>query len=300
MFGGATLGNSPPFDTNEHLMQVYPILVTNGVKKVDSSQLYGQSESILGATKAGDHVTLDTKWMGGPGWATRDNIVKSAKSSIEKLCVNQVDVFYIHLPDPETPISETLAAVQEVHQLGLFKRFGLSNYQAEDVENIYKHCKEHDYVPPTVYQGNYSAVSRKSETTLFPMLQRLGIAFYASSPLAGGFLTKMPQQIFDGAGRFNDTTYGGLYKQWFVKPAFLKALEQWDSIAKEEGCSHADLAYRWVAYHSALGKGDGLIIGANNIERLKQTLTGLGNGKLSSAAVKAIDTIWESVEHEAP
>ncbi|KAH8806093.1 aldehyde reductase [Xylogone sp. PMI_703] len=300
IFGGATLGNAPPFDTNEHLKEAYSILLKYDVKRIDSSQLYGQCESILGATRAGDHFTLDTKWAGGQGWATRDNIVNSAKSSIEKLNVKQVDIFYIHIPDLQTSISEITAAVQEVYQLGLFKRFGLSNYLAEDVEKIYDYCKQQGYVLPTVYQGNYSAVARKPETTLYPTLRRLGIAVHAFSPLAGGFLTKTPQQIAEGAGRFNDETYGGVYKQWFVKPVYLRALERWDSIAKAEGCSSAELAHRWVAYHSALGKGDGLIIGANTIERLEQTLVGLTNGKLSDKSAKAIDDIWESVKHEAP
>ena len=89
-------------------------------------------------------------------------------------------------PDHKTPIEETLEAINEVHKQGHFKRFGLSNYQAEDVERIYKHCKEHNYVLPTVYQGNYSPVARKQEQLLFPTLRKYNIAFYAYSPLAGG------------------------------------------------------------------------------------------------------------------
>jgi aryl-alcohol dehydrogenase-like predicted oxidoreductase len=74
---------------------------------------------MLGTTKAGERFAIDTKWMGGvsPGWATRDNIVNSAKESIKKLGVSHVDVFYIHWPDTQTLISETLAGVQEVYQL---------------------------------------------------------------------------------------------------------------------------------------------------------------------------------------
>lgn len=84
---------------------------------------------------------------------------------------------YIHAPDHETPLEETLAAVDAVFRSGFFKRFGLSNYQAKDVEAVYNHAKEKGYVLPTVYQGNYSAVARKQETLLFPTLRKLGIAF---------------------------------------------------------------------------------------------------------------------------
>ncbi len=86
------------------------------------------------------------------------------------------------MPDSLTPIAETLAGVDEVYKLGLFRRFGLSNYQAADVQAVYDHCVEKGYVLPTVYQGTYSPVTRYQETILFPTLRKLGIAFYAYSP----------------------------------------------------------------------------------------------------------------------
>ena len=93
--------------------------------------------------------------------------------------------------------------MQEVYKTGVFSRFGLSNFQADTVQEVYDYCKKNEYVLPTVYQGNYSAIARKQDTLLFPLLRKLGIAFYAYSPIAGGFLTKTKQQIEEGAGRFN-------------------------------------------------------------------------------------------------
>jgi aflatoxin B1 aldehyde reductase len=108
----------------------------------------------------------------------------------------------MHAPDDCTPLSSTLAGVNEAYKKGYFSRFGLSNYRVEDVEAVYNHCNENGYVLPTVYQGNYSPVARKQDTLLFPTLRRLKIAFYAYSPLAGGFLTKTKEQVKQGAGRF--------------------------------------------------------------------------------------------------
>jgi aflatoxin B1 aldehyde reductase len=213
----------------------------------------------------------------------------------------QVDIFYIHAPDSSVPLSETLAGVNEVYKKGLFTRFGLSNYQAADVEAVYAHCREHNYVLPSVYQGNYSAVARKQDTLLFPTLRKLKIAFYAYSPLAGGFLTKSKQQIADGAGRFGDAL-GGMYKDMYAKPAYLEALAEWEAIAQDVGCSKADLAYRWVTYNSPLKPeyGDGIIVGASTLKQLEQTMEGLKAGPLSAEAVKRIDHVWKTVEHEAP
>lgn len=305
VFGTAAVGNRDPFSKPEDLEKAYSILLKHGVKILDTAQLYGSSQATLGATKAGEKFTIDTKWVGGfvqAGWSTRENIVKTGKDSIEKLGVKQVDIFYLHSPDAATDIKETLAGVQEVYQLGLFKRFGLSNFAAEDVQKIYDHAKEQGYVLPTVYQGNYSPVARRQETELFPTLRKLGIAFYAYSPLAGGFLTKTAQQIQDGVGRFSEEALGGMYRRMYARPALLNALEKWGAIAEEEGATKAELAYRWVAYNSPLKKenGDAIIIGASSHEQLEGTLSGIEKGKLSDKAVQGIDQIWEEIKHEAP
>jgi aflatoxin B1 aldehyde reductase len=186
--------------------------------------------------------------------------------------------------------------------LGYFRRFGLSNFLAEDVQRVYDYAKEHGYVLPTVYQGNYSAVARLQEQLLFPTLRKLGMAFYAYSPLAGGFLTKTAGDIKEGKGRFNDAFFGGMYKDMYVKSTYVDALAKWGAVAEAEGVSRAELACRWVAFNPLLSKenGDGIIIGARNNEQLEQTLVSLKKGRLSGRATRAIDEIWEAIKHEAP
>ena len=129
------------------------------------------------------------------------------------------------------------------------------------------------------------------------------MSFYAYSPIAGGFLTKTKQDILDKKGRFDPSTpLGEMYASMYSKPAYLEALAQWEQIAKEEGCTRADLAYRWVRYNSPLKPehGDAIIFGSSSIEQLKQTLESINNGPLSENAAKKIDKIWAMVEHEAP
>ena len=138
---------------------------------------------------------------------------------------------------------------------------------------------------------------------MFPTLRKLGISFFAYSPIAGGFLTKTKQQILDGEGRFNPKdAIGEMYSSMYNKPSYLEALEQWEKIAKDEGIPRAELAYRWVTYNSPLNEkyGDGIIIGARNLEQLQETLTSVNNGPLSDNAVKRIDEVWKTIEHEAP
>jgi len=304
VFGAAAIATREPWIAPDYSEKAFQVLLKHGVNTLDSAQLYGNSEKGIGELNAGDRFIIDTKWKGGwqPGWATKENIVTSAKESIEKLKVKQVDIFYIHCPDAKTDLEETLAGVQEVYKTGVFKRFGLSNYSPEDVQKVYDIAKKNGYVLPTVYQGNYSPVARRQETELFPVLRKLGIAFYAYSPLAGGFLTKTAQQIQDGAGRFGPEALGGMYRQMYLKPSYLDALAKWEAIAKEEGVARAELAYRWVTYHSPLKKaqGDAIIIGASTVEQLEETLAGIDKGPLSKKALEGIDKVWEEIKHEAP
>jgi aflatoxin B1 aldehyde reductase len=266
--------------------------------------LPGPSEETLGAASAGTRYTLDTKWLGGwaPGWATKENIISSAQSSIRKLKVPKVDIFYLHAHDKDTPLTSTLAGVQEAYEQGLFTRFGLSNYLTETVQEVYDICKKEGYVLPSAYQVNYSAVTRKPEEELFPLLRKLGIAIYAYSPIAGGLLAKTRKQIEDGESRFDKNAKFTMYSEMYAKPSYLDMLDEWQSIAEEVGCSKADLAYRWVAFHSALDakKGDAVIVGASRVEQLDQTLKGLEAGKLPREAARRIEGLWEGVKGEAP
>ena len=126
-FGGAGFGNQEKFGKPEDTKPLFDGLNKYGVDRIDTAQLYGNSETLLGQAKAGEKL-LDTKWMGGfkSGSATKDNVVSSAKESIQKLGVDKVDIFYIHAPDTSIPFAETLEGVNEVYKNGLFKRFGLS------------------------------------------------------------------------------------------------------------------------------------------------------------------------------
>jgi aflatoxin B1 aldehyde reductase len=210
---------------------------------------------------------------------------------------------YFHAPDTSVPWAEQLEAVNELYKAGAFKRLGLSNYTGDQVQEVYDVAKSKGYVLPTVFQGNYSAVSRKPETVLLPTLRKLGISYYVYSPIAGGFLAKTRQQIEQGAGRFDPSTsigkmYGGLYH----KPSYLDALDKWGKIAEDAGASKAELAYRWVTHHSVLSAeyGDAVIFGARGGAQTKQTLSFVRAGPLPKDIAERVNDIWKDIEHDAP
>ncbi|KAI5193571.1 hypothetical protein AUEXF2481DRAFT_31281 [Aureobasidium subglaciale EXF-2481] len=301
IFGGAGVGRGA-FQTVEDCHEVFKTLKAYGVETIDTAQLYGASEQVLGEAKAGEQFIVDTKTPGGfnPQANTKDAILENGHESSKKL--GALDVFYIHSPSPTEPNAEVLSAVNELYKAGVFKRFGLSNFTASDVEAVYDYCEKNGLVKPSVYQGNYSPVARRQDTELLPTLRKLGISFYAYSPLAGGFLTKTKQEVLDGKGRFGLEMIGAIYTNMYARPQLLDSLVDWEKIASEAGISRAELAYRWVKYNSALKPehGDGIIVGASSLEQLKETLEGLDHGPLADEVVEKIDALWDTIKHVAP
>ncbi|KAH6974606.1 NADP-dependent oxidoreductase domain-containing protein [Ilyonectria sp. MPI-CAGE-AT-0026] len=275
-----------------------------GFKTIDTAQLYGASEELLGKAGAASRFTIDTKVPGAlaPELTTGSYVISSGKQSLAKLGVDSVDVYYLHAPDRRVPLKDTLSGLNELYKQGAFKRLGLSNFLGNEVEEIVKIAKENSFVVPTVYQGNYSAVARRADNEIFPILRKHGIAFYAYSPIAGGFLSRSKATLADPNGRFGKgDKLAGLYNGMYNRPSFVAALDIWGQIAEKEGVSRAELAYRWATYHSKLDAklGDALIVGASKEEQLKETVQAIKKGPLSAAAVKSIEGVWESVKADA-
>ncbi|KAF7557607.1 hypothetical protein G7Z17_g540 [Cylindrodendrum hubeiense] len=284
--------------------KVLDILTKEGIKNIDTARIYEGSEELLGKRGAAQRFTIDTKHPGG--WrsepATKANVLEIAEKSLGLIQTKQVDIYYLHSPDRKARLEDTLEGINELYKQGKIKRFGLSNFLTNEVEDVIRVATEKGYVLPTVYQGNYSAVARKVEDTLFPLLRKHNIAFYAYSPIAGGFLAKTRAQVLEGAARFDpESPVGKIYSTLYNKPTFLDALDKWGAISSENAIPKAELAYRWIAYHSALSKdyGDGIIVGARTPDQLTETIVGLRNGPLPEKAVEEIQGVWDIIKDDA-
>ncbi|KAJ3051122.1 hypothetical protein HK097_007907 [Rhizophlyctis rosea] len=288
----------------EEARQFLDLVEKLGIKQVDTARIYGESEAVLGKLKSHERFLIDTKapGFGAPQAQSKENLPQALKTSFEALGVEKVNIYYLHSPDLTTPFAETLAAINDLYKQGRFTHFGLSNFSAEQVEEVVAIAKENNYVLPTYYQGNYNPVSRHIESDLFPVLRKHSIKFLAYSPVAGGFLSKTPSQIQTAAaGRWDPNSFiGALYTKLYVKPKLLEGLQEWSAISEEFGIPRSELAYRFVAYHSALGKDDGIILGATKLEQLEETVEGLRRGPLPEGAVERIDRVWKLVEKDAP
>lgn len=204
-------------------------MLQSGYTVLDTARAYGSgtSEELLGQTDAGSWATVDTKVASfAPGSHTASKIKESVDGALKALNGIKPRIMYLHAPDRQTPFAETLQAMNEAHKAGHFEKFGLSNYSADEVDEIVGLCEKNGWVKPSVYQGHYNAIARRPEKELFPTLRKHGLSYYAYSPSAGGMftgkVTEASSQI--KGGRWDtDTNVGKLYSGNYMKPALFEA-----------------------------------------------------------------------------
>ncbi|KAJ7306607.1 hypothetical protein JRQ81_010001 [Phrynocephalus forsythii] len=206
------------------------------------------------------------------------------ETSLQRLQLPRVDLFYLHAPDHQTPVEETLRACHQLHQEGKFKELGLSNYASWEVAEIQTLCRSQNWVLPTVYQGMYNAMTRQVETELLPCLRHYGMRFYAYNPLAGGLLTgKYKYEEVKDAGqkeacRFFGNDWAEAYRNRYWKQAYFQGVSLVQEALREaygpDPPSLTAAALRWIYHHSKLegGRGDAVIIGMSSMDQLQENL----------------------------
>ncbi|KAI1162671.1 NADP-dependent oxidoreductase domain-containing protein [Nemania serpens] len=317
-FGCASVNSGGAWNTPDKIKELFNVLCELGITRLDSGQLYGDCEELLGRADVSQQpFAVDSKVPGGfvPGSLEPGRLVADFHASLKSLGLTKIDTLFIHGPDPSLPLAPALQALDSLHRQGFFARLGLSNYKADDVVVVHKLCTENGWNPPTVYQGNYSAFTRRQESEILPTLRKLGMSFSAYSPLAGGFLARRSLGELtaqETGGRFYvDPTDPegrkgglGLYREMFSsRPALVQALAEWSSIADAAGCSSpAEMAVRWIVWDSALeaDRGDRVTCGATHLDQLRNMVRWIEKGSLGPDTCAKIDVLWEGIKDVAP
>ncbi|XP_072521867.1 aflatoxin B1 aldehyde reductase member 4-like [Salminus brasiliensis] len=310
LLGSMAFGGRADADLSSKMVQEF---LKRGHQELDTAFMYtdGQAEAIIGGMQLPKTVRIATKANPWEGKTLKPESVRSQlETSLKRLCTQSVDIFYLHAPDHQTPVQDTLQACNELHKEGKFKELGLSNYASWEVAEIYCICKHNNWVLPTVYQGMYNATTRQVETELLPCLRYFGIRFYAYNPLAGGLLTgKYHYEDKDGsqpAGRFFGNNWAAAYRDRYWKESHFYAI---DGVLKALQTAYGSqkptltsAAMRWMYHHSQLkgDLGDGVLIGMSTMEQLQENLTAAEEGPLKQEVVDAFKQGWDLVAHECP
>jgi aryl-alcohol dehydrogenase-like predicted oxidoreductase len=249
-----------------------------GIDFFDTAEVYGPytNEILLGRALKGlrDRVTIATKFgfriaptEGGGvermvGLDGRpENAKKVAEASLKRLGIEVIDLFYLHRPDPEVPVEESIGAMSDLVRAGKVRFIGVSELDADQLRRAHR---EH---PITALQSEYSLWTRGVEAEILPTARELGIGFVPFSPLGRGFLAGS----VDTSTEFGEEDFRrGLPR--FQKEAMAAntlLVERLDAIAAAHRITRAQLALAWV-----LAKGDDIvpIPGTRRIERLDENV----------------------------
>lgn len=241
----------------------------------------GYRDEMVISTKAGYGM-----WQGPYGdWGSRKYLVSSLDQSLKRMGLDYVDIFYHHRPDPETPIEETMMALDHVVRQGKALYVGISNYGVEETQQAISVLKELD-TPLLIHQPAYSMLNRWVEDGLTDLLQEEGAGAIAFVPLAQGLLTS---RYLNGIP--NDSRAlkpNSFLNEGDVSEEVLQKVSKLNGIAEERGQSLAQMALAWVLRG---GKITSALIGASKVSQIEENVAALQNLEFSEDELKLIDDI---------
>lgn len=290
---------------DEVAVQMVDHALEAGVSMCDTANAYnnGASEEML-ARALGDRrdkVLIATKVFNPMGEGPDDRglsraaIHKAIDGSLGRLRTDYVDLYYLHQPDPNVPIEESLDALNELVEAGKVRYVGLSNYAAWQMTDALWLSGNRGWEPPRVSQQMYNLLARRVEDEYASCSAHFDFLDIVYNPLAGGLLTGKykPDSIPEEGTRFSMA----MYRDRYWNRAQFDAVESLQVIAAGEGMSLIELSFRWLLSRPLV---DCVIVGASSTEHLKTNVEACEGPALDDDVRARCDEVWQRLKGAAP
>ena len=251
-----------------------------GVNFFDNAEAYanGKSEKLMGNIIKKLKWTRDTYivsskvFWGGENPTQRGlckkHINDACNAALKRMKVDYLDLFYCHRPDPETPILETVYAMNDLITQGKIMYWGTSEWSAKEIEEAFKLCNDYNLRCPTMEQPQYNILHRdRMEKEYESLFKKYSLGTTIWSPLASGLLTGKYNDGIPSKSRFNVKGYEWLSEE--MKNTDFKKIKEVGEIAKSLNITQPQLAIIWCLNNKNVSS---VILGASNIEQLKENL----------------------------
>lgn len=274
------------FDTAD----VYPLGATGDTRgrteRIIGAWLKGRREQVVIATKCGSPMG-PLPWQGG---TSRKHILRAIDASLERLGTDYVDLYQLHRDD-DTPLDETLDALDTVVRSGKARYIGVSNWTAWRITRMIGRAEAQRFISPVTVQPRYNLLFREFERDLFPMCQSESLATLCYNPLAGGLLTGKHRvsEAPDPDSRFGEGRASAMYRARYWQARQLNAVSQIVAVADEAGLSPTTMAIAWVLGRPGVTC---TIVGATQASQLADALSA-SEIKLDDELIARLDTITE-------
>ncbi|MNE43727.1 L-glyceraldehyde 3-phosphate reductase [compost metagenome] len=227
-------------------------------------------------------------WEGPYGeWGSRKNVLSSLDRSLARMGLEYVDIFYSHRPDPETPLEETMGALDQAVRQGKALYVGLSNYSVEQTKEAIAILKSLG-TPCLIHQPNYSMLNRWIEDGLQDVLNASGVGTIAYCPLGRGQLTN---KYVDKLEAELKAPTGALMPQ-AVTAERLAMFRQLEAIAANRGQSLSQLALSWVLREGAVTSA---LIGVSRVSQIEENVKVLEQAPLTTEELQEIDKAMRNI-----
>jgi L-glyceraldehyde 3-phosphate reductase len=243
------------------------------------SDFHGLRDELIISTKAGYNM-----WPGPYGeWGSRKYLLASLDQSLKRMGLDYVDIFYSHRVDPETPLEETMRALDTAVRQGKALYVGISSYSASRTAEAAKLLRELG-TPCVIHQPSYSMLNRWVESDgLLDRLKEEGIGMIAFSPLAQGMLS---DRYLKGMPQGSRATQGKSLRHEFLSNEAIKRIAALNEVAKERGQSLAQMAVAWVLRDERVTSA---LIGASRPEQISEIVGAMNNPSFSNKELVEID-----------
>ena len=292
-------------DNLENARNILRLAFDSGITHFDLANNYGpppgSAEENFGKIFASDfkkyrdELIISTKagwamWDGPYGdWGSKKYLVASLDQSLKRMGLEYVDIYYHHRPDPETPLEETMGALDLVVRQGKALYVGISSYQPREAARAFAILKELG-TPCLIHQPRYSLFERWIENGLLDLLGDEGVGCIPFSPLAQGLLTdkylqEIPKDSRAASGRGNGALEGAAVTQ-----AKLEKVKKLNELAQNRGQSLAQMSLAWVLKDPRVSS---VLIGASKPEQVTDSLQCLKNYRFSEQELKKIEEVLQ-------
>ena len=308
--GTMTFGNQCDEPTSHAIMQK---AFDAGVTFFDTADAYplgasletvGRTEEYIGRWLKGrrEQIVLATKFFGKMGQGpnetggSRKHILQAVEASLRRLQTDYIDLYQMHFPDAETPLDETLRALDDLVHSGKVLYIGCSNYPAWLLTRALWTSDKLGLARFDCVQPRYNLLFRHIEAELFPLALDQGVGVISYNPLAGGVLTGryQPGQKPSEGTRFTVNNAGKLYQARYWQDAQMQAVERLKAFCQERNLSVAQLALAWVLAQPAITSA---IVGASKPEQLDQTIPAV-DLVLDEQMLEVCDDAWYQLPRE--
>jgi L-glyceraldehyde 3-phosphate reductase len=238
-------------------------------------------DELIISSKAGYYM-----WPGPYGeWGSRKYLISSLDQSLRRMGLEYVDIFYHHRPDPDTPLEETMGALDQIVRSGKALYVGISNYSPEQTRQAAAILRQLG-TPCLIHQPNYNMFDRWIEDGLIAALDDEGIGGIVFSPLAQGMLS---DRYLNGVPTDSRAARpSGFLQRDAITEEKLAIIRQLNDIAAARGQTLAQLALVWVLRHSAISSA---LIGASRVAQIEDAVAALSNLSLSEQELAAIEEV---------